>query len=142
MRTRRAYHNGSISVSWPRKRRKGWSGPVCDKKFEALYGIFREKDGHIEGYCENSLSMSWESSRVALVSKEHAQKDFRILHPKDPSVFIYRLSRRNGPIRVDWDKRHAELTQRDDKIRGLTYKYASRNAPFLTTYASGVKVSL
>ena len=133
MRTRRAYHNASITWSWPRKQRKGWNGPVCDKKFDALYGIFREKNGRIEGYCENSFSMSWESERVALVSKEHAQRDFRKLHPTDPSIFIYRLSRRNGPIRIDWEKRHAELTEKDDKIRGRTYKYASRNAPFQLT---------
>lgn len=130
MRTRRAYLNDSLIYSFPYDKKSGRY--VINKKFSALYGIFRETAGGIEGLCEDSFSLSWRKDRVALVSLEHAQKDYANCLKDGEKVFIARLSRRNGTIRIDWEKRHAELTERDDKVRGHSLKYCRRNAPFYT----------
>lgn len=98
--------------------------------FAPLYGVFEKVGDDILGYCENSFSMSFENDRVAIMGKSSAIKDFETLtkaHPKR-SFFIARLSRRNGPIKIDWEKRASELASGFKKhtVRNAPFSYAPR----------------
>lgn len=80
------------------------------KKFAPLYGVFVKNDDKVMGYVEQSFSMGFDSARVSLVSLSTAKKFYLDLRPKyGKNVFIARLSRRNGPIKIDWEARKLEI---------------------------------
>ena len=75
----------------------------------ALYGLFREENGKIMGFIERSHTMEWSEERVRQFTLSNALYNLRRYRGKnhDSNVFLYRLTRTNGPIRVDW-KSHTE----------------------------------
>jgi hypothetical protein len=76
-----------------------------NKKFYALYGIFRRSpNGEIEGYVENSFSMGWSDKAVLTMNHSMAIKDLnKMLSNKDHKpylkrgwkYFIYRVTRKS-----------------------------------------------
>ena len=96
-------------------------------KFVAIYGVFGElPDGTIRGYTEHSFSMGWSTEFVrgwglqsAKLTLEGIQKRIK----GTARYFIYRLTRRNGPIRADFAQRHRNLV-----AGGRSFEF--RNVPF------------
>jgi hypothetical protein len=96
------------------------------KKFYALYGVFREKNGIIEGYTEHSFSMEWDRNKVSICCYKHAQDRLKYLikkHPNGGRYFIYRLTRRGQtknkrfcPMKLFWNIRKSSIDKKYDKF--------------------------
>ena len=105
---------------------------IQDKKYVALYGIFRKdlRTGEIQGYTEHSFHMSFSAERVRLWSLSDAQyfikKDFTDRDDKNYKYFIYRLTKRgdNDSIVADFKERKECYLS-----RGLK-KFEFRNVKF------------
>ena len=101
------------------------------KKFIPIYGVFKEVDGVLYGYTEHSFSMQWSPNEVRIWSYTSADsilkrilKENKKAKVKSDNVFIYRISRRNGKIKVDFNDRKNTLKENYQK-------YYFRNAKFL-----------
>ncbi len=64
-------------------------------KKQKLYGLFRwNADGELEGFVENSFSMSWRTDRVAVLDKKAVNYYYEHGFP-EPGMFVLRVS---GPV--------------------------------------------
>ena len=111
-----------------------WSEKGADKKrFVSLYGVFREnrENSNIEGYVEESLSMSWNEARVRMWSLCDAKYIFRkaALNHKKYKYFIYRLTRRDSFIVAEFSSRIRRFIE-----EGTLKNYYFRNVSFYTVF--------
>ena len=91
------------------------------KKFIAFYGIFyKEPDGTIKGYIENSSSMGWSLTETRAWSLDYAKGSLKALlktrkyyGANRKNFFIYRLTKqsKNALITADWKQRKETLVQ-------------------------------
>ncbi len=105
------------------------SWPCPKEPCIALYGLFKEENGTIKGFVERSFWMEWSEERVRQFTLKDALHSLKSYRGKkhNPNVFLYRLTRTNGPIQVDWESHTKEcIDKKCSKLFARNPKFSIR----------------
>jgi hypothetical protein len=92
----------------------------------ALYGLFKEENGKIKGFIERSHTTEWSEERVRQFTLKNALYNLQNYRGKkhNSNVFLYRLTRTNGPIQVDWESHTKACLNGCKSLEGRNPKFS------------------